>query len=351
MVAMTRSGVNLESMDDAWRFCEAIARTEMVPKGMRGKPAEVFGVIQAGFELGLTPFRSLANMKIINGRVGPMGKLGKALVRREKALKPGTGFIEIFSGDPETDEFTATVTTHRAGEDRPVSTSFSVKDAKLAGLWGKVGKFGPSPWVTYPKRMLMWRAIGFHLDDYYGDVLMGMPIAEVLADMPEALLTDRTPVVMEQKKEVMKDPLLELAAISAELQPPQDPIDPDDPADSEITVDGAPTESAAELAEDMADLVPDGVNPKTGEYIDTGGSVLNTEFNDLIGPDGKQITKIGRQAPASLSPLSAEMTELEALEALKEEGENISDEALAAADPDNVSLEGAEQEDLLKGID
>ena len=63
-VAMTTRGVELKTIDDAWRFCDAIAQTEMVPKGMKGKPAEVFAVIQAGAELGVTPIRALANMKI-----------------------------------------------------------------------------------------------------------------------------------------------------------------------------------------------------------------------------------------------------------------------------------------------
>jgi hypothetical protein len=55
--------------------------------------------------------------------------------------------------------------------------------------------------------------------------------------------------------------------------------------------------------------------------------------------------KIGT-APSPLSDTMADMTEKEALEDLRRAGEDISDEALAAADPDNAAAEGAETEEL-----
>jgi hypothetical protein len=225
-VGMGERGVALHNIDEAWRFCDAIQKSGVAPKGMNDT-AKIFAVVQAGAELGLTPFRALSNMKIINGRVGPMGSLAKALVRSARVLAPGTGFKEDFVGEEDTDEWAARIVTLRDGESKEYITTFSVKDAKLAGLWGKRGREGaPTPWVTYPKRMLMWRAIGFHMDDYYSDVLMGMHLAEILEDYPE----ERVPVVMEHRAVTVKDPLLEsltpereLEEIAAELQPPITP--------------------------------------------------------------------------------------------------------------------------------
>ena len=51
--------------------------------------------------------------------------------------------------------------------------SFSVEDAKKAGLWGKQG-----PWQQYPKRMLQMRARGFAVRDAFPDVLRGLITAE-----------------------------------------------------------------------------------------------------------------------------------------------------------------------------
>jgi len=382
-VAMGKRGVALNNIDEVWRFCDAIQKSGVAPKGMQ-ETAKIFAVVTAGAELGLTPFRALSNMKIINGRVGPMGSLAKALVRAANVLATGTGFKEDFIGEEGSDDFAARITTRRGTESDVYITTFSVKDAKLAKLWGKVGKGGPTPWVTYPKRMLMWRAIGFHMDDYYSDVIMGMQIAEVLDDYPDSgarLATTMEPV------EPTKDPLLddpdakykaELEATAATMQPPatgaegrvtatevlshtgetrEDP-NPDPTQHPIITdpiggpEDDPPTESAAEIAEDMADLLPKGVDPQTGEYVDTGGPVLNTDFNDLIGPDGEAITKIG-QAPQSRSPLEAvmaEMTEEEAAADLAREGIDsavVKEEDLAPVDPGNKAEEGADQEDIL----
>jgi hypothetical protein len=151
--------------------------------------------------------------------------------------------------------------------------------------------------------MLTWRAVGFHMDDYYSDVLMGMHIAEVLGDYPEEEIG--ITATMEPVAEPTRDPLLdELEVIGATMQPePQDPIDPDDPADSEITVDG------------------EQVDPATGEF----------------------------QAPASQSPLSSviadkaaeqpPMTEAEAMRDLIEEGV-LKEEDLAPANPGNATPEG-----------
>jgi hypothetical protein len=61
----------------------------------------------------------------------------------------------------------------RSGRSEPIIRTFSVEDAKRAGLWQK-----PGPWKDYPKRMLMMRARAFALRDAFPDVLMGLYIRE-----------------------------------------------------------------------------------------------------------------------------------------------------------------------------
>lgn len=252
-VAMTNRGVLIHNIDEAWRFCTAIEKSGIAPKGM--STAAIFAVVQSGAELGLTPFRALANMKIINGRVGPMGSLAKAMVRQANVLAPRTGFKEEFIGIEGTDEYAARIVTRRAGESNNYVTTFSVKDAKRAALWGKSG-----PWTQYPRRMLMWRAVGFHMDDFYSDVLMGFHIAEVLADYPE----ERIKAVMEPQAVTVKDPLLEeLAEIAATMQPPdpiEDPgyVDPDTGEVLDTPID-YPIEEPMTEEEAMADLIRDGL--------------------------------------------------------------------------------------------
>lgn len=64
---------------------------------------------------------------------------------------------------------------------------FTVKDARLAGLWGKDG-----PWKQYPRRQLAWRALGFLARDVFPDVLGGFPLAEESQDF-EPVVAQQTP--------------------------------------------------------------------------------------------------------------------------------------------------------------
>ncbi|HFL6103668.1 TPA: hypothetical protein ACG4NN_004457, partial [Stenotrophomonas maltophilia] len=75
---------------------------------------------------------------------------------------------------------TAVCRVKRRGESEEVRT-FSMDDAKVAGLLGKSG-----PWTQYPKRMRQMRARAFALRDVFPDVLRGMPIAEEVMDIPQA---------------------------------------------------------------------------------------------------------------------------------------------------------------------
>ena len=67
--------------------------------------------------------------------------------------------------------------------------TFSVADAKRAGLWKKAG-----PWTQYPDRMLMWRAEGHLFTDVFPDVIGNYPLAEVAADFePRETTRGETP--------------------------------------------------------------------------------------------------------------------------------------------------------------
>lgn len=82
---------------------------------------------------------------------------------------------ETVEGDGE--KMIATCRAKRKDQAEEVRT-FSVDDAKLAGLWGKQG-----PWKQYPKRMLQLRARGFAIRDAFADVLKGMASAEEQEDI------------------------------------------------------------------------------------------------------------------------------------------------------------------------
>jgi hypothetical protein len=158
-----------QSMDDAYRLAKAVCMSGLAPRGL-DKPEAAMVAILHGLEIGLTPMMALQKIAVINGRPtlwgdGALGLVrGSGLCRYVKEWIDGTG-----------DTRTAHCETQRVGEPEPQIRSFSIADAKKAGLWGKQG-----PWQQYPERMLSMRARAFNLRDTYTDVLGGMYLAEEL---------------------------------------------------------------------------------------------------------------------------------------------------------------------------
>jgi hypothetical protein len=167
-------GVQLASLEDAFRFANAVAASGFAPRGME-KPEAILVAIQLGAELGLTPMSALQNIAVINGRPAIYGDAALALVR-------SSGLLEVFReeeiGEAGKDTQGVKVTAKRKGFDE-ASETFTVADAKLSKLWGKAG-----PWSDYPKRMLKFRARGFILRDLFGDVLKGLRTMEEVRDTP-----------------------------------------------------------------------------------------------------------------------------------------------------------------------
>lgn len=169
-VVMDEHGMQIRSLDEAWRFATSVVKSGLAPKGL-DTPEKVLVALQTGMEAGLKPMAALRSVVVINGLPSWKGDQALALVRASGVL---VDFGSEVTGDGEAQA--CRVWSQRKGGERRESV-FSVKDAKRAGLWGKAG-----PWTQYPQRMLYYRALGFHLRDYYSDVLMGLAISEEVAD-------------------------------------------------------------------------------------------------------------------------------------------------------------------------
>jgi hypothetical protein len=140
------------------------------------KPAQLAARIIAGHEVGLKPVQSVNWIAIMGGRAVIWGDAALALVRTSGMLDGD--ITETYEG--EGDERRAVCVSKRKGAAEPRTTTFSVADAKKAGLWGKQG-----PWTDYPERQLMWRARGWNLRDNFNEVLCGLGIAEEEMDVPQ----------------------------------------------------------------------------------------------------------------------------------------------------------------------
>lgn len=160
-----------QTLDEAMRVSSVLADSTFVPKDYQGRPGNVLVAMQMGAELGLPPMQALQNVAVINGRPAIWGDALLGIVK-------SSGLLEYIR--EEDDGQTATCTVKRKGDAEPVVQSFSMEEAKRAGLAGKSG-----PWQQYPKRMRQMRARSFALRDAFADVLKGLHLAEEAQDMPE----------------------------------------------------------------------------------------------------------------------------------------------------------------------
>lgn len=172
-LGMSARGVTFNDMGDLWRFATAVANSGLAPKGIE-KPEAIVVAIQMGLEIGLSPMASLQNIAVINGRPSLWGDAMLA-VCRSSGVFDESAFEETVDGEGQNRK--ATCTVRRLPNGKPYVSTFSMADAKQAGLQGKAG-----PWTQYPDRMLKMRARGYALRDTFGDFLRGMYTAEEVRD-------------------------------------------------------------------------------------------------------------------------------------------------------------------------
>lgn len=201
-----------QSLDEAFRVSQAIAASGLAPKGME-RPETIMVAIMAGAELGLAPFQALQSFAVVNGRPTLWGD-GLMAVARAQGIRAA----ESIEGDGEGLVATCEVTRPDTGE--TILRTFSVADAKKAGLWGKAG-----PWQSYPKRMLQMRARAWALRDGCADMLRGFQIREEVEDFG-------------QVRDVTPRPAPDLAARLA------------GPKDEDAPVEGFSTVNASPLGDD-----------------------------------------------------------------------------------------------------
>lgn len=160
------------TMEEAYRIATAVVRGGMAPNQMTAEGCLV--AIMHGLEVGLTPMSALQKIAVVNGRPTIWGDGAIGLVRASGLLE---SIIEETVG--EGDKREAVCVAKRKGDPNPIRRTFSVDDAKVAGLWTKTG-----PWKQYPARMLQMRARAFCLRDGFADVLGGLYLREEIEDEP-----------------------------------------------------------------------------------------------------------------------------------------------------------------------
>lgn len=201
-ITITDGSVQLSTVEDLFRFAKIVAQSDMLPKSYSKDPKKVLVGIQAGAELGLSPLNALASGHVIDGKYTLDGSVAKGLVRARGQLKPGTDFDEHVENGDDLDwtKWVGVCRAWPAGLDQPVERRFSYGDAVMAGLWLRTAKepthkdawkTTTAVWWKYPKRMLLARARGDLLKDFFSHVTRGLITAEEARDIQTGRRAER----------------------------------------------------------------------------------------------------------------------------------------------------------------
>lgn len=234
-VVQSNQGFAPVTLDEAMRFSDMLAKSQMVPKAYQGKPEDVLVAVQWGRELGLAPLQALQNIACINGKPSVYGDAAMALVQASPVCE---NIEEYFEGEGSPNPVAVCVAKRKGRT--PVTVKFSVEDAKRAGLWGKTG-----PWQAYPKRMMQMRARGFALRDAFPDVLKGLITVEEAQDYPSQGEKDITPPRPSNPLDALAPPAT--STPSEELQTPPELLDQPQVEEVEVVEPSVATETAWDL--------------------------------------------------------------------------------------------------------
>lgn len=161
------------------------------PDFSKGKVEAVVAVLIQAYQLDIPPMTALQHIIPVNGLLSIKGDLAKSMIFNSGVLKKGSWKEEEF-GSIEEGNLVVKITATRDDNGQTITRSFSVEQAKRAGLWitesqanGSDGwKYRASAWWKYPARMINYRALGFLARDLFPDVLAGIYTTEEAMDLP-----------------------------------------------------------------------------------------------------------------------------------------------------------------------
>lgn len=139
---------------------ERLATSSLIPSSLQGRPGDVMVIVLTGQELGLSPMQSIRSINVIDGKPVLDAALIVALVKRSSAC-------EEFRLVESTNE-RATYETRRRGESKATPMTYTIADAKAAGLTNKQN------WIKHPAAMLRARCSSALGRAVYPDVVLNI---------------------------------------------------------------------------------------------------------------------------------------------------------------------------------
>lgn len=157
------------TISETQQLAAIYAKSKLLPPDLQGKESDIVVTVMAGMELGLAPMAALRSIHIIKGK--PVLSADGMV-----AVVQGSGLCEYFVGIESSDKI-ATYETKRRGAPVPQRLSFTIDEARLAGLTG-------DNWKRYPAAMLRARAKAALARDVYPDAIAGVYTEDEMPSEP-----------------------------------------------------------------------------------------------------------------------------------------------------------------------
>ena len=164
-----RNALQPQTIDEAFRLATALCKGGKLGQGLN-TPEAVMTVVIMGAEIGLTMMQAITSIYVFSGRPTIAAKALVALVKRSPACK---SFRLV-----ETSDERATYATERVGEEGVTKLTYTISQAKQAGLVNK------DNWKHHPAEMLRARASAALCHAVYPDVTLGIYAREEIEDEP-----------------------------------------------------------------------------------------------------------------------------------------------------------------------
>lgn len=183
------------TLAEAKELSTVLAAANSLPASLKKSPADIVAIVLAGAELGIPPMASIRSIHLIDGKPVLSADAMAGLCLRNRDV------CEYLTLVVSTDA-KATYRAKRKGAPEPVEISFTIEQAKIAGLVGK------GNWAKYPAAMLRARAMSAIARAVFPDLVGNLYDSDELEPAPVEKHVDSTateaPAMVEALKASLK---------------------------------------------------------------------------------------------------------------------------------------------------
>lgn len=156
----------IHDLEKTRRLCHELMKT---PHYAKMGDAGIFAITEKAKQIGMSPLEALnGGMYFVNGKVEMQGAAMLALIRKH-------GHSVVM--DPKSTNTSVVMHGKRADNGDTWTVSFSIQDAKTAGIYKNV-------WEKYPQDMCCWRCVSKLGRFLFSDILKGCYVVGEISDAP-----------------------------------------------------------------------------------------------------------------------------------------------------------------------